>query len=112
MILLDEKYLSWLVAGERGISSETIYYVMTGIPVGGGRFCNPWDPSDFRRCHLLLECYPEWRARLPEVAERFPEWAGLVTEWDRLTELLIRDEPAGKSEEMYREMKRLTGRSA
>lgn len=98
----------WLTGGDTGISSLTIYSVMTGecdLTSFGPR--PPSDPSDFGRCHRLLGLFPEWRARLSEVAERYQPWAPLVREWDRLTLLYERDEPTGKSTELYQEMKRL-----
>ena len=67
------------------------------------------DPDDFGRCHRLLERFPEWRERLPEVADKFPVWRGLVAEWDRLTAIYLRDLPTGRSDELFQEIQRLRG---
>lgn len=72
----------WLANGETGISSKTIYAVLTGTDEdtvfntspSWWRHDVPHDPSDFRRCYLLLRFIPEWKPRLHEVAERFPKW--------------------------------------
>lgn len=102
---------AWLNSGDTGISSKTIWSVMTGRPFPDRHFLPsvPLDPSDFGRCHRLLERFPEWRARLGEVAERYPEWAPLVDAWDRMTALHQRDEPTGESAELYALMRDLRG---
>lgn len=84
-IAIDEKLLDWYRSNDTGISSETIFEVMTGIPVK--RHSVPWDSADFGRCYRLLLLMPEWRSRMHEVAEAHPSWAGLVDAWDRLDEL-------------------------
>jgi len=47
----------------------------------------PQDGADFGRCVRLLQLFPEWKARLPEVAARWPQWAGMVEHWDELEAL-------------------------
>ena len=50
---------TWLIEGERGLSSEAIARTaLSGRPSG---FTESWpyDPSDLRRCLLLLEQAPE-----------------------------------------------------
>jgi hypothetical protein len=44
-------------------------------------------PCDFFRCHRLLETFPEWKLRLPEVAQKFPFWTPYMREWANLTAL-------------------------
>jgi hypothetical protein len=95
----------WLAGGDTGISSQTIWSVMTRHPVA--RVGYPLDPADFGRCHRLLEQFPAWRARMPEVAARHPAWAGLVAEWDALTALYLRDLPTGKFPELYERMQQI-----
>lgn len=95
----------WLASGDTGISSRTIYAVMTGNREGW--YDVPRDTADFGRCYRLLKLYPEWLPRLPEVATRFPEWAPLVRNWDRLASLYERDLASGKSSELYAEIQRL-----
>lgn len=97
----------WLKSGDTGISSETIHWVLHG-GFYLAHFGIPYDPDDFGRCYRLLKRFPEYRARLPEVAEKFPAWEPLVREWDRMTEIYERDLPTGKSEELFKLIQELT----
>lgn len=98
--------MKWIDGPDAGISSKTIWSVMMDRRVD--RLGIPWDPADFGRCHRLLEAFPAWRTRLPELAARWPAWRPLVENWDRMTALYVRDEPTGKSAELYALMQRLT----
>lgn len=118
----EQRVIFWLLLGKTGISSKTIVYALTGINIESfikrgeeilhfttNHFDVPYDPSDFRRCLLLLELFPEWRARLPEVAEKFPRWKPLVDAWDEL-EALYAEEIAredGNAPKLYARMKEL-----
>ncbi len=85
----------WLKHGERGASSEAIFGKMTGISVGQnhGFRNNPADPSDFRRCEMLLRVVPEFRDRLPEMSSVSPVWAKLVEHWAEIVELMNSEVP-------------------
>ncbi len=98
----------WRASDDTGISSLTIWSVMTGRRVASRAY--PRDPDDFGRCHRLLERIPAWRERLPEVAAACPDWAGLVREWPRMTEIYLRDLPTGESAEIYEIMQQLSSR--
>ena len=103
-----KKNKDWLKQGDTGISSLTIYSVMTGEDVLGSFGPDvPHDPSDFGRCYRLLKLHPEWVARLPELAQKYPAWTALVREWPRMTELYERDLETGKSEELHELMGKL-----
>lgn len=77
---------AWLRGTDTGRSSLTIYYSL----VNGKRCKKSWpgylplDWDDFGRCYRLLKKFPTWRARLPEVAALFPEWEGVVREWQTI----------------------------
>lgn len=104
--------IEWLMGSDRGISSETILSVMMDVPMAGRYGPDiPHDPSDFGRCYRLLKHFPEWRDRLPEVAEKYPAWRPLVEEWDALTALYEEEikRPDGRAPELYRRMKELRG---
>jgi len=113
---IDMKYLDWLTGPDTGISSEVIWETMTGIRVNTlhevwGHYA-PRDPSDFGRCHRLLELFPEWRPRLSEVYEKhpdYPEWKALIENWDELTRLYLEELPTGKAPQLYRRMMELRG---
>jgi hypothetical protein len=82
MSTIDPRALNWIMGGDKGSSSETIWAVMTGAECP--RPSRPLDASDFGRCYRLLALIPEWRVRLPEVTARYPEWGPLVAIWGEL----------------------------
>jgi hypothetical protein len=88
----------WAGSRDVGVSSATIWSVMTGRPsFYSDNYDAPYDPDDFGRCYRLLKLFPDWRKRMPEVAAKYPIWKGLVREWDRLTEMF--ENPKGR--ELY-----------
>jgi hypothetical protein len=89
----------WLAGDDTGISSLTIYSVMTGVRVS--RTGIPHDSDDFGRCYRLLKLFPEWRARLTEVADRYPEWRGLVSVWGELEALYEQGLGDGDESKLY-----------
>ena len=102
----------WIVNGEVGTSSRTIWAVMMGAVTDKdvfGVYGVPHDPDDFRRCYLLLEAIPEWRGQLSEVEKIFPMWIGFVREWDKLTEMYEKavKTGTGKAPEMFELMQKL-----
>jgi hypothetical protein len=99
----------WAAGRDTGISSLTIYRVMTGKPSHNGTYHTPRDPDDFGRCYRLLKLFPQWRSRLPEFAEKFPKWARLIAEWDELTALYEEESPSGTCPKLYDRMKRACG---
>lgn len=110
---LQQRALVWASQGETGVSSLTIFAVMTGTEDAPGmetsrafKFYPPRDPADFRRCYLLLKLIPEWKPRLPEVAERFPNWGGLVQQWDELTQLYEEERENGRCPKLYAAMQK------
>lgn len=93
---IPQSVLDWLAKGERGTSSETIVAFLWKLPITGRwGMTHPLDPSDLRRCLLLLQASPETRARLPEMNAVSPEWRGLVERWDELERMFL--EEAGYS---------------
>jgi len=104
----------WIVNGEVGTSSKTIWAVMMNAVIKNGNswwnYDVPHDPDDFSRCWKLLMLIPEWRKRLPEVAEIFPKWKPFVREWDKLTKMYeqnLIDNLYGYSHEMMDFMSQL-----
>ena len=90
---IDQRLLTWLGGDDRGESSETIAFVLSGLPaalVTVPRWVGsvPLDVGDFGRCCRLLDRIPEWKDRLPEVAARFSVWAPYVEAWDELSALV------------------------
>ena len=103
---------TWAAGGDTGISSLTIWSVMTGCPMPRGLLADvPYDPADFGRCHRLLLLIPEWRPRLHEVAKRHPEWAVLVDCWSSLTDLYLQELPFGNAPRLWGAMRDAIGQS-
>ena len=108
----------WLLLGERGISSNTICYVLSGtndFQLEGFEEELRWlgsppkDPSDFRRCRELLEIIPEWKSRLKEVSYVFPAWKSYAENWDKMEELYQEEcnNKSGLAPKLYDFMKSL-----
>ena len=96
---IETKAFFWWQNGERGMSSETIWFCCMGKDVK--RVCYPYDPDDFSRCYKLFQTVPEWKNGLymQRIASLCPEWRNLINNWDKLTE-------------MYEENKRTNWRNA
>ena len=106
----NEKLNNWLLTGERGISSEAIASKMTGVNfTGQWGMGHPLDPSDFRRCLLLLKAVPEFKERLNEMEEVSPVWKDMVENWDELEKLYYEEVHTGKCPKLYDRMKELRG---
>lgn len=71
----------WLHSRDTGLSSEAIFHYMT-LGIRGG--ATPYDTSDLGRCVRLLDRFPEWQARMPEMACVSDNWAALMSIWDDL----------------------------
>jgi len=75
--------LEWIVGDDTGLSSKALWAKMMGVE--SKHYYNyPHDGGDFGRCDRLLDAVPEWRARLPEMAECSPQWAALVARWEEI----------------------------
>ena len=85
--------IGWIRNGERGLSSEAIVDHLARHPLASARGLgsHPVDPSDLRRCVLLLDAVPTLRPLLPYMAEVSAEWAALVDHWDELEATLRRE---------------------
>jgi hypothetical protein len=106
--------MAWLASGDTGISSETIFGVMTGQTMAMARrygYCPPSDPADFGRCYRLLKVMPSWRARLPEVAVKFRAWKPLIEAWDELTALYEEEMSKDRAPKLYHRMQELRARN-
>lgn len=99
--------MAWLQGTDTGVSSKTIWSVMTGHPVES--YSIPYDPADFGRCYRLLQVMPEWRTRLHLVADKYPRWRPFVDHWDELTALYEEElkSPTGMAPRTYELMKQL-----
>lgn len=83
----------WWCGTDVGTSSAAMFAVLCspmsyfrGIAMGKGQRSTPRDSADLGRCLRLLETMPEWRGRLNEVAEAYPEtaWPEIIAAWEEL----------------------------
>ena len=93
---------AWLASDDVGMSSKFMAPVLVPLP-GVPEHAHPYDPSDFQRCRKLLLAVPELVERLPKMAEQSEIWAGLIENWDRISDLI----DSGKSREAYEVIKSL-----
>jgi hypothetical protein len=100
--------VQWLLNGDTGTSSMTIWSVMMKKSCRGGPDV-PYDPDDFGRCYRLLKVMPSWRARLPEVSQKYSRWKGLVDNWDELTALYEEGITSSTAPKLYARIKELIG---
>jgi hypothetical protein len=103
-ITLSGDAQDWLVYGERGVSSESILSHLTGLNlVGRGRWRTgtPSDPSDLRRCRLLLKAVPEFQERFIEMATASNEWSIAVKHWEELCTLFDGEAPNWATQQMW-----------
>jgi hypothetical protein len=92
-VRVSEAAFTWLVAGERGKSSDSMFGFLTGVE-SMQHASYPLDAADFRRCRLLLEQVPEFNERRPALAGLSAAWDGLVSKWDDLCALMDAEAPA------------------
>ena len=93
MANVTERLLRWYTNGETGLSSKAIAGTASGyFLTDSAGFNVPHDPSDLRRCVLLLRAAPEAREKgLMVLAEKYPLWAELASIWDDLVAMLIEE---------------------
>jgi len=105
--------IRWLEEGERGLSSETIFVAMTGIPIiEPDDMSSPSDVSDFLRCRRLMEAVPEFAERREELKTLSRHWSVLIEHWDELCASVDEEAPAwreknGSCKKTYARMKQL-----
>ncbi|WP_151809307.1 hypothetical protein [Acinetobacter soli] len=83
------KAMQWLANGQTGQSSKAMMINLLSSQSIKGASDHPWDPSDFRRCLLLLQAVPEFKEQLILMAGVSDTWAGLVERWDEIEQMLL-----------------------
>jgi len=109
---LAMKVLQWQATGRVGVSSATMASIALGMDQNfyHSYFNPPWDPADLTRCMKLVEFIPEIRDHFPAIAEKCPEFAPILDNWDELIEMVKREWAAGdRAPETYARMKELLG---
>jgi len=109
---ITKNFVKWLAKEDhRGISSNTIATVMSGINcMGRWGKSHPRDPSDFIRCENLLKSVPAFRKRLHEMKAVSQEWSLLVDNWAEIKRMIdkgLKETNGERCTEAYKYMKAL-----
>ncbi len=108
---VEENATWWLQNGERGMSSETMFFWLnvTNIPspLKKPSGASPSDPGDFSRCYKLLQAVPQWKGELHRLKPVSPTWAALVDNWDKLTSMYEEEVQTKKDNGMYEFMEEI-----
>lgn len=81
-----ERYLEFVKDGKAGTPVNAMAMLFMGSKPRWFTD-HPQDAGQFERCVLLLEEFPEWRARLEELSGLNEYWAALVEHWSELENL-------------------------
>lgn len=105
----------WIVNGEVGISSKTMWAALVGvIPENSGKgfkFDVPHDPDDFRRCKLFVEQCGLTSQDLKIIKMRVSWFAPFIDNWAELNRLYAEESPNGECPKLYAFMKELEEQS-
>jgi hypothetical protein len=83
----------WIIYGETGISSKTMWAAITGAvsqELESGYFDIPHDSDDFSRCYKFWKQCNLTREQLNKVKETFNWWAPYIDHWDELAAMYER----------------------
>ena len=103
---VKERANEWILSGDTGTSSKTIWAVMMDS-LRDNAHCRmfnydvPHDPDDFGRCFRLLKLIPEWRERISEMGEKLKKWKPFADKWGELEMLWRKELASGACPELY-----------
>lgn len=105
---VQERASAWFAKGETGLSSKCIARFMLCEP--NTEINWPHDPSDLRRCVMLLDLIPEWRSKIPSMFVLGGGWAKLAPRWNEVVSLFRTECPeyVGKAPQTYALIQQLT----
>lgn len=76
----------WYALGERGNSSDALFYALTGV--GKPSRAHPRDISDLCRCIKLFDAVPSLAPKIGTAASISLVWGQLIDHWQELCELI------------------------
>jgi len=82
------KVIEWFGSKDTGMSSKAIALHMTTGNCDGSY---PYDPADLGRCLRLLEIFPEWKGRIPEMGKYGKTWKNLSFNWDKIEKSMLQE---------------------
>lgn len=80
-----QKALQWIVSGDTGISSKTMWAAIMGVVPYDPDV--PYDGGDFGRCYRMCKACEATENDLKVVAVKFPYWKPIIDNWDKLCRL-------------------------
>jgi len=109
---MNQKLIGWVVNGDMGASSLTLWTVIMGEPCDKSPSI-PYDSGDFGRCYRLLQLIPESQRMqiMAETAQAYPNWIPFAREWKKLTRLYETENTTTKKPKLYKLMEKLADES-
>lgn len=110
--MLSQEETQWLATGEKGLSSETMFEVLSGMKTCEHGYRHPYDPADFARCRKLIETIPAYERRISEMGKISKQWKAIVDNWDKLCAMMDEEAPEwrthkGRAPKTYEFMRKL-----
>jgi len=97
--------VDWLSGHDTGRSSKAMCrFFLTGRVMANDY---PYDVGDFGRCVRLLQCVPEWRSRIGELAALGPVWGAIAANWEWLETLYEEEMATARDRRLWAELNRL-----
>jgi hypothetical protein len=96
----------WIILGDVGISSKTMWSAIMGVIDGGAKgwtFNTPQDPDDFSRCFKMVNECSFCSNDLQKVKDVFKWYAPFIDNWEELALLYSRK----KYKPLYDRMQKL-----
>lgn len=87
-LTLDE----WIIKGEVGVSSKTMWAVLKGIEVNDTFGDKPYDPADFGRCYKFAKQCGLTNDDLNKISTILPYWEPYIKNWGKLCEMYEENE--------------------
>lgn len=82
---VKKQWMDWLASGDTGVSSETMFSAITGVPVRSHGI--PYDIDDIGRCVRMLRRLPDLRPQLSKVIAKHKGWMPFIDCWKEIEEL-------------------------
>lgn len=92
----QDKMLEWIIGDNTGASSKTMWTAVMGIDASNPPafwFDIPHDADDFSRCLKLYNECELTKDDLAKVSAMFPEWKGIIDNWQTLTDMYNSNHP-------------------
>lgn len=87
---LEKRIAEWFASSDTGLSSKAIaLWLWQKKKDERWGPATPSDVGDLARCLRLLEIIPEWKQRIPEMADAGGLWPTFVKHWDEIVEAFM-----------------------